>query len=188
MPISDFPHLEYQALRATIRERGTMRIRAVLAGFVAWGGLVSALVFVELHLKAYPSYAGGAFTLVPLAVLAATFEVNFFVHTGVERIGRYIQVFYEEADASNGWETTAMSYGTKFPSPPLTLDPLFVVIFAFAAAINFLSSLGMAPRPEWIAVSLVAHLAFAYRIVLARKAAAAQRSLDLERFRSMISK
>ena len=67
--------------------------------------LPSACSFAELQ---------GAVTLVPFLILAATFELNFFVHTGVERIGRYIQVFFEEAGDSRGWETTAMNYGTRF--------------------------------------------------------------------------
>ena len=61
-----------------------MRIYVVLAGIAAWGALAVALLFADLQ---------GAVILVPLLVLAATFELNFFVHTGVERIGRYIQVF-----------------------------------------------------------------------------------------------
>lgn len=168
---------EYQALRDTIRERGTARMCAVLGGFAAWGALAIALLITELQ---------GAITLVPFVVLAATFEINFFIHTGVERVGRYIQVFYEERDGAPGWETTAMNYGAKFPSG---LDPLFSMIFAGAAALNFLSSLAVAERrPGWIAVSLAAHLAFAYRIVGARKLSASQRALDLDRFRSLVSK
>ncbi len=69
----------------------------------------------------------GAIALLPLLVLAATFEINFFVHTGVERIGRYLQVFYEERAGTTGWETTAMTYGAKYPSG---LDPLFSALFA----------------------------------------------------------
>ena len=103
-------------------------------------------------------------------------------------------------NAAIGWETTAMSYGAKFPPVRLSLrapgatsrggglDPLFSAIFALAAAINFLSSLAVAERrPGWIALSLVAHIAFAYRIVVARKLSAAQRALDLDRFRSLLS-
>lgn len=168
--------VEYQALRDTIRERGTARLCAVLIGVAAWGALAIALLITELQ---------GSITLVPFVVLAATFEINFFIHTGVERIGRYLQVFYEERDAAVGWETTAMNYGSKFPGG---LDPLFSLIFALAAALNFLSSLAVAePRPGWIALSLVAHLAFAYRIVRARKLSASQRALDLDRFRSLLS-
>jgi hypothetical protein len=168
---------EYAALRDTIRERGTARLCAVLIGVVAWGALAIALLFAPLE---------GAVTLVPFVVLIVTFEVNFFIHTGVERIGRYLQVFYEERAGAIGWETTAMNYGAKFPS---SLDPLFSIVFATATALNFFSPLVTDQRrPGWIALSLVAHLAFAYRIVAAKRLAGAQRALDLERFRSLLSK
>jgi hypothetical protein len=168
---------EYQALRATIRDRGTVRLCAVLVGIAAWGALAIAVTIGELE---------GGVTLVPLVVLAATFEINFFIHTGVERIGRYIQVFYEERAGTIGWETTAMNFGAKFPSG---LDPLFSIVFASATALNFFSSLGTAQRrPGWIALSLIAYLAFGYRIVAAKKLAGAQRALDLDRFRSLLSK
>ena len=164
---------EYQALRDTIRERGTARLCAVLLGLASWGALAIALLITGLQ---------GGITLVPFVVLIATFEINFLIHTGVERIGRYLQAFHEERSAVIGWETTAMNYGAKFPGG---LDPLFAVIFSLAAALNFLSSLAVAERPGWIALSLIAHIAFAYRIVTARKLAASQRALDLERFRSL---
>ncbi len=174
--MSDQSQSEYQALRDTIRERGTARLCAVLVGLAAWGGLAVALLVTELD---------GGITLVPFLVLAATFELNFFIHTGVERIGRYLQVFYEERAGAIGWETTAMSYGVKFPSG---LDPLFSIVFATAAILNFVSALPVAGRrPGWIVLSFVAHLAFGYRIVSARKLAAAQRALDLDRFRSLLS-
>jgi hypothetical protein len=164
---------EYQALRDTIRERGTARLSAVLGGLVAWGALVIAMLIAELE---------AITTLVPLLVLAATFEINFFMHTGVERIGRYIQVFYEERADAAGWETTAMNYGAKFPPG---LDPLFSMLFAGATSLNVLASLLSEKQPGTIAVSLGAHIAFGYRIVSARKRAASQRALDLERFRNL---
>lgn len=175
--MTDLHQPEYEALRATIRERGTVRLCALLAGLTVWGALAITLVIAELQ---------GGITLVPFLILAATFEINFFVHTGVERIGRYIQVFYEESSGSTGWETTAMNYGSKYPGG---LDPLFVTIFLIGATVNFLSSLATATRGVgWIALSLVAHLVFAYRIVTARKIASTQRALDLDRYRSLISK
>ena len=175
--MSDQSQTEYQALRDTIRERGTARLCAVLVGLAAWGALAVALLITELE---------GSITLVPFLVLVATFELNFFIHTGVERIGRYLQVFYEERTGAIGWETTAMSYGAKFPSG---LDPLFSIVFATGAILNFFSALPVAGRrPGWIVLSFLAHLAFAYRIVSARKLAAAQRALDLDRFRSLLSK
>jgi hypothetical protein len=175
--VSDQSQTEYQALRDTIRERGTARLCAVLVGLAAWGALAVALLITELD---------GGITLVPFLVLVATFELNFFIHTGVERIGRYLQVFYEERAGAIGWETTAMSYGAKFPSG---LDPLFSIVFAGAAILSFFSALPVAARrPGWIVLSFLAHLAFGYRIVSAKKIAAAQRALDLDRFRSLLSK
>lgn len=174
--MNDQTQTEYQALRDTIRERGTARLCAVLVGLIAWGALAIALLLAEFQ---------GGVTLVPFLVLAATFEINFFIHTGVERIGRYLQVFFEERAGAAGWETTAMSYGAKFPSGP---DPLFSILFATAAALNFFSALAVAERrPGWIVLSFIAHLVFAYRIVSARKLAASQRALDLDRFRSLRS-
>lgn len=166
---------EYQALRDTISHRGTARLCAVLFGLAAWGGLATALAIAD---------TSGPAMLAPLVVLAGTFEINFFVHTGVERVGRYLQVFYEERLGAIAWETIAMNYGAKFPSG---LDPLFGLVFAAAALLNLLLSMSVR-RPEWILLSLLTHLAFGYRIVSARKLAAAQRALDLDRFRSMASK
>jgi hypothetical protein len=175
MSIPPLAGSEYETLRATIRERGTMRIYVVLVGITSWGALAATLVLTGVQ---------GGVILVPLLVLAATFELNFYVYSVVERIGRYIQVFYEEPNAWGGWETTAMKYGAAFPAG---FDPLFFNIFAIAAAVNFLTSLEVA-TPGWRATSLLLHAAFAYRIVTARKAAASQRALDLDRFRSLLSK
>jgi hypothetical protein len=172
--MSDASQAEYQALRDTIRERGTARLCAVLVGLVAWGALTTALLIAGL--------GGWSVTLVPLLVLAGTFEINFFIHTGVERIGRYIQVFYEERASAVGWETIAMNYGAKFPSG---LDPLFSIVFATATSLNFFAAVLVGAPPGSIALSLLAHLAFAYRIVSAKKSAASQRALDLDRFRAL---
>jgi hypothetical protein len=172
----DTTEAEYRTLRDTIRERGTARLCAVLVGLVAWAALTIALLIAELR---------GSVTLVPFFVLIGAYEINFFIHTGVERIGRYIQVFYEERAAAVGWETIAMNYGAKFPSG---LDPLFSIVFAAATSLNFFTLLLVDQRPGWNALSLLAHLAFAYRIVSAKKSAASQRALDLDRFRSLLSK
>jgi hypothetical protein len=170
----DLSELEYQALRAVIGERGTLRMGAVLIGLVAWGALVLVLLLSDL--------AGGA-TLVPLIVLAATFEISFFIHLGVERVGRYVQVFHEEAKTVIGWETVAMNYGRTFPGG---LDPLFTALFACAAIVDFVSAFALTTRrPGWLVISFIAHSVFAWRLVAARRASASQRALDLERFRAL---
>ena len=92
---------EYAALRATIRERGTARVSLFVAGFVAWGALAvgtAALASTPLA------------SLLPLLVLAAVFEAVFALLVGVERIGRYLQVFHEAGDGPR-WEHTAMAFG-----------------------------------------------------------------------------
>lgn len=172
---NDLGCAEYKALRATIRERGTVRMWAVLVGLTAWGALTVALVATGVD---------RAVILVPFLVLAATFEISFFIHTGVERVGRYLQVYYEEdGSRKNGWETTVMAYGKNFPGG---LDPLFATLFAVVAVVNFLSALpAAASRPGWIAVSLVAHLIFEWRLVTARRVSARQRAVELERFRAL---
>src|SRR5262245_27356303 len=76
---------EYRALRATIRERGSQRLWLIWLGVAVWGALVTA----SMSLALWPIA-----TLLPLIVLAVTFETVFAIHTAVERVGRYLQVFY----------------------------------------------------------------------------------------------
>jgi hypothetical protein len=75
----DLRELEYTALRDTIRERGSLRMCAILIALLAWGALAIGLLAAQLTAAA---------TMVPVVVLASGFEVSFFVHTGVERVGR----------------------------------------------------------------------------------------------------
>lgn len=165
---------EYKALRATIRERGATRVWVVLAGTVGWAAL--ALVTVGL---AAPPIA----TFIPLLILATTFEVAFALHTGVERIGRYIQVFFE-SEANPGWEHRIMAFAAGQPRPGTT-DPLFARSFWFATVLNLLPALLIGPVPiEW-AVIAVGHAAFIVRVAAARRQAASQRASDLQRFEEM---
>jgi hypothetical protein len=169
---------EYEALRATIRERGTARMCLILAGLLGWAALALALNAFEFQRAA---------TLVPLMALAATFEISFFIHTGVERVGRYLQVFYDDQ-----WEATIMAYaapGTpRLPSSAIGrgTHPLFITLFVLTTLVNFGASLAAAFRhPGWIGISFVAHTIFTWRIFSARRAAGVQRALDLERFRAL---
>ena len=163
---------EYRALRATIRERGTTRVWMVLAGLTAWAGLTIATAALATLPIA---------TLLPLLILATVFEVVFSLHTGVERIGRYIQVFFEEED-SRGWEHVAMAYGGTFGGGS---DPMFASCFQIAAVLNFIPAIFAIPMPiEWAVVGSI-HLLFIARVVLARRHAARQRTMDLDRFRQL---
>jgi hypothetical protein len=161
---------EYKALRATIRQRGSARPWAFLIGLSAWAVVTVATTVASLPLL----------SVLPLLLLAATFEVVFAFHVGVERIGRYLQIFHEDR-----WEQTAMAFG-----PPLARtgsDPLFALLFAIAAVCNFIPVLLAEPVPVELGVLGAVHLLFGMRLLVARRAAGGQRAADLARFRSILS-
>jgi hypothetical protein len=165
---------EYKALRATIRERGTMRVWLLLAGFVAW----AALAVATAALAALPIS-----TLLPLLILAVAFEIVFALYTGIERIGRYIQVYCEDERGDRGWEHRAMAYGARFPAAGG--DALLALYFWLATLLNLMPMILAEPtRIEWVVVGGV-HLLFAGRVAVARLQAGRQRGMDLERFRTL---
>ena len=117
---------EYRELRATIRERGSLRHLVVLITFSVW-----ALTMMW----AASALPVPIFIVIPLVVLVAGFEVGFALHVGVERIGRYLQVRYEaETETLVCWERTAMALRV----PAGGIDPLFVRVFLAAAILNLL--------------------------------------------------
>jgi hypothetical protein len=158
---------EYVALRATIRERGTVRIVLLPLVFIGWAGTAVATAAV---------ITVAVSTLVPLLVLVVGFEAIFALHVNVERIGRYLQVFHEPA---GGWERVAMSFGQRFPGTGP--DPLFSRLFTLATSVNFLPVALGGGIPE-IVVLAVLHLLFVNRVRMARAFAASQRVQDLDRF------
>ena len=173
---------EYKALRDTIRERGTARIWLFLAGLVTW----AALTVATAALAALP-----VATLLPLLVLAAAFEAVFNLHVGVERIGRYVQVFFEDAAAagaagehgSPGWEHVAMAFGRSLAGS--RVDPLFAAFFILATILNFIPVVLAEPVRIEVVVIGAAHVVFIGRILAARWVAGRQRVADLERFRQL---
>jgi hypothetical protein len=171
---------EYRALRATIRERGTTRVWVFVTGVAAWAALAVATAAL-----ASPPVA----TLLPLLVLAAVFEAVFALHVGVERIGRYIQVFYETEDqdvpvgGTPGWEHAAMAFGRA--KGVVTTDALFSIPFLLAGVFNVMPALIAQPTPPELVFVGGAHALFVLRLVVARAAAAKQRAIDLERFQGL---
>ena len=168
---------EYTSLRATIRERGTARVCLFCGGLVAW----AAATIATAALAALP-----VATLLPLLILAAGFEAVFNLHTGVERIGRYLQVFYCDEDPSHtgrDWERTVMAYGRAFPRGGS--DPLFTIYFVLATILNFVPVLLAEPVRLEVTVVGLAHLGFIARVFVARHASAGQRARDLERFQKI---
>ncbi len=164
---------EYTALRATIRERGTARVCLFVVGFVAWG----ALAVATAALTSIP-----VASLLPLLVLAAVFEAVFALHIGVERVGRYLQVFHETGDGA-AWERTAMAFGR--PKGAAVADGLFVIPFLLGALFNIVPALIAQATPAEIVFVGGAHALFVLRLAVARAAAARQRDVDLERFRQL---
>jgi len=162
---------EYRALRATIRERGTTRVWVFVAGLVGW----AALLIATAALAALPIAA-----LLPLLVLLGVFEAVLAIHVGVERIGRYLQVYFEDG---HGWEHTAMAYGRAFPGGGS--DPVFSFIFIGAAVLNFVPVLIAEPVAIEIAVVGFAHVLAIARVVAGRRMAAKTRAVDLERFEKL---
>ena len=117
-------------------------------------------------------------TLVPLLVLVAGFEAVYALHTNVERIGRYLQVFHEP---HGGWEHVAMEFGKRLRSGP---DPLFGRLFSTAVSVNFLPAVLSGTAIE-LAILAAVHLVVLNRIRQARTGSARQRDADLEMFRAI---
>jgi hypothetical protein len=186
---------EYRELRATVRQRGTARVWIFVVGIAAW----AAATIATAALASTPIA-----TLLPLLVLASVFEAVFALHVGVERIGRYLQVFHEPDGAGGssgpggfsgsdavartgargpGWEHTAMAFGRPAGAP--AIDALFSVPFLLAALFNGAPAMILNPlRSELIFVG-GAHALFVLRVIVARVAAAKQRKIDLERFQQL---
>jgi len=161
---------EFAALRATIRERGTVRMILLPVTFGLWAAIaVATTAAIQLPIAA----------LLPLLVLGAGFEAIYALHINVERIGRYLQVFHEP---EGGWENVAMAFGQRFPGRGP--DALFSTLFLMATALNYLPVALGGTTPELVAGGLL-HLVLAVHIGTARSRASTQRERDLERFHAI---
>lgn len=167
---------EFVVLRQTIATRGTVRMALLPVTLIGW----SAGALVLMFLAPIPVAA-----IFPLAILAAGFEAIHALHVGVERIGRYIQAYYETTSDGPQWETTAMKIGPALPGGGI--DPLFSVLFVCAAFINVIPALLPGPVAIEIGVVLALHAAFIVRVVRARGAAARQRAVELDNYRAIRS-
>jgi hypothetical protein len=165
---------EFTSLRGTIALRGTVRMALLPVTVLGW-----ALVAVLLLLFGDQPVA----VLFSLAVLIGGFEAIHALHVGGERIGRYLQVYYEGGPDAPRWETTAMAVGPALPGGGI--DPLFSVVFISTALANLIPAFTPGPtRPE-LAVLFPIHFAFIVRVVRARGAAARQRAVELESYRAI---
>ena len=171
---------EFAVLRETIRTRGTARPLAVLAGLIGWAALL-ATVLIWLP---YPMAS-----VLPILVLLTVFEVARTIHLGVERIGRYLQVFYEEGaggsapTAPPAWEHVAMRFGPSLPGAGG--HPLFQPIFLLATAVNFLAVLLPGPLLVELTTLAIPHLALIAWILYSDRGMRRQRATELARFREL---
>lgn len=178
--MKDYAEGEFAVLRSTIRTRGGSRPVVVLGGLIAWAAvLVAVLAWLS----------NPAASVVPLVVLLVTFEVQRALHLGVERIGRYIQVFFEE-DPSGGaptaapaWEHTAMQFGPSVPGAGG--HPYFLAVFLVATVVNFLAVLFPGPLPIELATLAVPHVAFIVWLIYCDRGMRKQRTAELARFREL---
>ena len=174
---------EFRALRATIRERGSVRFIVTLITFSAWAAaILTTSVLLPFTL----------FCLVPLTVLAVGFETTFALHIGVERIGRYLHVHYESAhpDAATGqaqWERTV----SRFRAAGGGVRPLMPALFIAAGLLNITlgAANGLDGENGWLADDLLAlapiaalHAGFLVRVVLAQRFSDTQRERDQHEF------
>jgi hypothetical protein len=173
---------EYLVLRKTIAQRGTVRPILALCGIGMWG----LLLIAALALLPYPVALA-----IPLLVLLATFEAIRPLHFGAERIGRYLQVFHEEAGQPDrslvdtpSWERVAMRFGHV---PGVGGHPLFIPIFFLATTGNYMAVLILNPVPVELAVMAVPHLAFIAWLVASHRAMKRQREIELTRMRALLA-
>lgn len=171
---------EYLVLRETIARRGSIRPVLVLIGIGLWALSLTAVL-------AWLPYPAGI--AIPLVVLLTTFEAIRPLHFGAERIGRYLQVFYEEAGDEDraltdtpSWERVAMNFGAV---PGVGGHPLFVPIFSLAALLNYLGVFVMGPIAVELIVMAVPHLAFLAWLFSAHRAMKTQREVELGRLRAL---
>lgn len=171
---------EFRQLRATIRERSTARVVVSLITFVSWAAIALALRHWD---------ESAVCSLVPLVVLIVGFELAFALHVGVERIGRYVAVFYEGPPQAPKWETAIAAFGRSPAAKATRTHVLLTGEFIVAAGLN-LVVLVVAVRPDAYVSSLsivlaVIHVGFIARVVLALRQAVRQREADTGAFRAI---
>ena len=168
---------EYEVLRRTIAARGTARMLVAPTSCLGWAALTLA----------HASVAGTPTTsLLSLAVLVAGFESVHALHVGSERIGRYLQIYYEADVNGPRWESTAMLVGPALPGGGI--DPLFSGLFIGVCLLNLLAAQPFKFTPIEASMMITAHAAFVVRIVRARMAASRQRAVELESFKALQSR
>lgn len=181
---------EYRQLRATIRERGSLRVILFIVTIVAWA-FVAAVIAAVLSLPLA--------SLLSLIVLMAGFEAVHALHISVERIGRYLYARYESVGGEvhsqprtdpsihvrHMWEGTIAQFGAGHRSSTRPADSLFSLIFVAAVLVNFLAAALGASTAELIGVGAL-HALVIVRILASKRAARGQRAEDGQRFHAIL--
>jgi|SRR5579864_181861 len=171
---ADFQLEEFRQLRATIRERSTSRVVVSFITFVSWGALTLALRHWDEPM---------AYGLVPLVVLVTGFESVFALHVGVERIGRYLLVFYEASPGMPKWETAIAAFGRTAGRRRTRPHVLMASEFIVATGLNLLFAVHLAWSAPAEDMAMAAfHVTFVARVVQALRHASRQREVDAEAF------
>ncbi len=171
---------EFEALRATIRSRGQIRIVVFLAGMVSWA------VVLQAQLIWLPNPVTSS---IPLLLLVTTFEIVRTLHVGIERIGRYLQVFHEETSGPDtpldppAWERTVMALGPNLPGA--AGHPLFLPLFMLATLVNYLGVFLPGAVAVELGVMAIPHVAFLVWTAYCDRAMRRQRSAELVQFREL---
>lgn len=176
-------HLEeYRQLRATIRERGSLRVALFVATMGAWAvaaGLVAALMPLPIT------------SLLPLTLLVSGFEAVHALHVGAERIGRYLYVRYESGIAGNHlpmmWEGAIAAFGAGHRASTRPAGGLFALTFTLAIIVNFLVTALGGTMAELAGIGALHALALV-RVLAAHRAAAGQRTEDQRRFEAVLKR
>lgn len=180
-------HLEeYRQLRATIRERGSLRAALLVATMAAWAvsaGLVAAFLPVPLA------------SLLPLTLLVSGFEAVHALHVGAERIGRYLYVRYESGITNAGlsndsplmWEGAIAAFGAGHRAPTRPAGGLFALPFSIAIIVTFLVTALGGTRAELAGIGAIHALALV-RVLAAHRAAAGQRAEDQKQFEDVLKR
>ncbi len=165
--------IEFAELRRTIAVRGTVRLVLGPTAVGLWAVVAMSARYGDPRVQ----------ILLPLLVLAAGFECVRALHIGVERIGRYLQVFHEgDRRDLPRWESAAMAPAT--PQPGLALSPLFSPIFSLAGLAN--AALSWDPLAPALVVAWAGlHAALLVRIAVATRACRKQRAADLAHYQAL---
>lgn len=178
--MDELSSIEFETLRLTIASRGTARLVLFLTGVGLWAVALLAILI------ALPNPIA---SIVPLILLLATFEAARMSSAGVERIGRYLQVFYERPALDQAplvtpaWEHTAMRLGPRVPGTGG--HPLFLPFLSLATVVNFLAVLLPGPVPAELTGAGIVHLAFIAWMLYVDRGMRRQRAHELERFMEM---